>query len=742
MLNKNSKKGLREKIVQFYIDLITGEESSNENFWNEFFLLKANGTALKQELDKIENINDVKRIVNILFEKSIEAIQNSNQLRILNGLITLCSISYHVLFTLKTKISNDDTNGISLILCDDDEHSKKIRDEFIETICLLLFNDEIHSGIKSISLKLLAILTASFSDINSNRFLENFMSNHQVFDGLINLFSASIDQQQQQQRQQQDELWILLLLTIFLNYQKPNTNPYVMKLSIVDNDIVLNRYSRTITNHLMQFIVKYDQLTNENKSGLLSSISNMVGTIFANEDNKNSSNGIVNNGITSKKFHTFHIVNLVLLALYEAVSLNRNFISLLTTTLTELLDDGDENESGNNFLGIAPSNLLVTFLEFSSIIMLGMKDGANTQTVRLCFIILTCITEDTSANSIIHDNNMSFIVNLRRMPMRHRKASMEKNRNVLRPICHTILDLMIEFIHTHLNRHANHEHFGFCLGIIQRILCFQKRCKVRINFDWKELWSSLILLLKFLLNNEAYFFKQQQQQQQSQNKINLFTVMQQTITIFNMFILYGDNFLHNVHCYDELYYEIIRMHAVFDNLNLFALRHMTKQENTSIGNTNNKYKEESNKLTNNLINIKAIIAHLNMKLESYSQQNKMVTLSEQQVLDIVRNNYDTLTLKLQENLDSYESYNFAKSNEIDFFNQILHSIIEDFTMKKSFIIHSDEQHNLIQELQFLQFPAITLCSTDNNDVEQSSPGITNFIESNHQLSSSSSSSFE
>ncbi|KAH9523008.1 hypothetical protein DERF_006559 [Dermatophagoides farinae] len=295
--------------------------------------------------------------------------------------------------------------------------------------------------------------------------------------------------------------------------------------------------------------------------------------------------------------------------------------------------------------------------------------------------------------------------------------------------------------------------FRTCLLLIElseqliRILCFQKRCKVRINFDWKELWSSLILLLKFLLNNEAYFFKQQQQQQQqqqSQNKINLFTVMQQTITIFNMFILYGDNFLHNVHCYDELYYEIIRMHAVFDNLNLFALRHMTKQENnTSIGNTNNKYKEESNKLTNNLINIKAIIiAHLNMKLESYSQQNKMVTLSKQQVLDIVRNNYDTLTLKLQENLDSYESYNFAKSNEIDFFNQILHSIIEDFTMKKSFIIHSDEQHNLIQELQFLQFPAITLCSTDNNDddnvEQQSSPGIANFIESNHQISSSSS----
>ncbi|OTF81446.1 hypothetical protein BLA29_010112 [Euroglyphus maynei] len=46
--------------------------------------------------------------------------------------------------------------------------------------------------------------------------------------------------------------------------------------------------------------------------------------------------------------------------------------------------------------------------------------------------------------------------------------------------------------------------------------------------------------------------------------------MQQIITIFNIFILYGDNFLHNDHCYDELYYEIIRMHIVFDNLNSFA----------------------------------------------------------------------------------------------------------------------------------------------------------------------------
>ena len=40
----------------------------------------------------------------------------------------------------------------------------------------------------------------------------------------------------------------------------------------------------------------------------------------------------------------------------------------------------------------------------------------------------------------------------------------------------------------------------------------------------------------------------------------------QVVNIFNLFITYGDTFLPNPNSYDELYYEIIRMHQVFDNL--------------------------------------------------------------------------------------------------------------------------------------------------------------------------------
>ena len=40
-----------------------------------------------------------------------------------------------------------------------------------------------------------------------------------------------------------------------------------------------------------------------------------------------------------------------------------------------------------------------------------------------------------------------------------------------------------------------------------------------------------------------------------------------------------------------------------------------------------------------------------------------------QVLDVIRGNYDTLTLKLQDNLDNYEKY-VEKPKEASFFTQL------------------------------------------------------------------------
>ena len=74
------------------------------------------------------------------------------------------------------------------------------------------------------------------------------------------------------------------------------------------------------------------------------------------------------------------------------------------------------------------------------------------------------------------------------------------------------------------------------------------RCRVRIGYNWRDLWATLIALLKFVVSNESSLSK----------KVDFFTICTQVIQIFNVFITYGDTFLPSATAYDELYYELVR----------------------------------------------------------------------------------------------------------------------------------------------------------------------------------------
>lgn len=111
------------------------------------------------------------------------------------------------------------------------------------------------------------------------------------------------------------------------------------------------------------------------------------------------------------------------------------------------------------------------------------------------------------------------------------------------------------------------ELYHLCIGVIHRMLCYQKRCRIRINYQWKKLWTGLICLLRFLVHNESNLNK----------KMNVFELAQRIINILNLFITYGDTFLPTPGSYDELYYELIREHQVFDNV--YSMGMITMQLN-------------------------------------------------------------------------------------------------------------------------------------------------------------------
>ncbi|UYV61203.1 C10orf76 [Cordylochernes scorpioides] len=515
----------------------------------------------------------------------------------------------------------------------------------IENINSLLLG-ETSSVVKSSALNFLLALVTATDNVSENFLLEYLMMNS-IFETFIKLLTDN-------QARANHGYQVTLIMTIIINYRKfDSTNPYIIKLSIVDNLVALNGYGQVLSHIFSEFNKDFGNRLPPTNTSFLSSLTQMVGSMFVPEE--------------TNYFKNFPKINMAsLLALYEAVHLNRNFINTLTHSQTDsgsFLKNVDPCGDGTTEVDCTspPANLLTVFLETCSILVQNVREEADT--AKLCFIILTCICEDQFANSIMHDMNVLFKVTLHQMPMRHRKLPTDRS-GPSRSLAAALLDLMVEFIHSHMMRSLPVDLYLRALTIVHRLISYQKRCRIRLPFSWHSLWSALINLLKFVQTHEADFVKE----------FNIFLICSKVVNIFNLFITFGDTFLPSPVCYDELYYEIIRMHEVFDNLHTLALRYST---------LDNPLKECATSLCSNLVNLRALVAHYTAKIDQMAANSNPSHLSETAIMEIIRTNYDTLTLKLQDTLDQVDRYT-EKPKETAFFHQLVKEVIVDARQNLNF----------------------------------------------------------
>ncbi|KAM7073415.1 armadillo-like helical domain-containing protein 3 isoform 3-T3 [Molossus nigricans] len=644
-----SKKPLKEKVVLMYDEIFMTEDPSkcSPRFWEELFLMKVNLEYLEGKLESLdgEELMKIKDNINCLFQHCIQALGEEHPIRVVNALQTLCALIRGV------HQKNKSTSGFDIInMLMGFDKAELCMKNLMESLDSLLCAEGSES-LKSLCLKLLLCLVTVTDNISQNTILEYVMINS-IFEAILQ-----------------------------------SVNPYIVKLSIVDDEATLNGMGLVIAQALSEYNRQYKDKEEEHQSSFFSALTNMVGNMFIADAHEKIS---------------VQTNEAILLALYEAVHLNRNFITVLaqshpeiglvttpvspvpTTPVTPL---GTTPPSSDVISAVElpldadvqTSNLLITFLKYSSIVMQDTKDEHRLHSGKLCMIILTCIAEDQYANAFLHDDNMNFRVNLHKMPMRHRKKAADKNLPC-RPLVCAVLDLMVEFIVTHMMKEFPMDLYVRCIQVVHKLLCYQKKCRVRLHYTWRELWSALINLLKFLMSNETVLLA----------KHNIFTLALMIVNLFNMFITYGDTFLPTPSSYDELYYEIIRMHQSFDNLYSMVLRLSTNA---------GQWKEAASKVTHALVNIRAIINHFNPKIESYAAVNHISQLSEEQVLEVVRANYDTLTLKLQDGLDQYERYS-EQHKEAAFFKELVRSISTNVRRNLAF-------HTLSQEVLLKEFSTIS-----------------------------------
>ncbi|XP_032889970.1 armadillo-like helical domain-containing protein 3 [Amblyraja radiata] len=670
----STKKPLKEKVVLMYDEIFKHEDPAKNcpRFWEELFLMKVNLEYLEAKLESVdgEELMKLKDNINSLFQHCIVALNEEHQIKVVNALQTLCALIRGV------HQKNKPTTGFDIInmLMGFDKAELRMKN-LVESLDALLCGDGSES-LKSLCLKLLLCLVTVTDNISQNTILEYVMINS-IFEAILQILSVASSRVQHGYDG-------VVLLALLVNYRKyESVNPYIVKLSIVDDETTLNGMGLVISQALTEYNRQYKDKEEENQGGFFSALTNMVGNMFIAEVEEKIS---------------VQTNEAILLALYEAVHLNRNFITVLaqshpeiglvsipttpvlpTTPTTPLGTTPPSSDVMNSSeLPLDPnlhtSNLLITFLKYCSIVMQDTKDEHRLNSAKLCLIILTCIAEDQYANAFLHDDNMNFRVNLHRMPMRHRKKAADKNIPS-RPLVCAVLDLMVEFMVTHMMKEFPMDLYVRCVQIVHKLICYQKKCRVRLHYTWREFWSALINLLKFVMSNETVLL----------GKHNIFALALMVVNLFNVFITYGDTFLPTPSSYDELYYEIIRMHQVFDNLYSMVLRLSTNS---------GQWKEPASKVTHALINVRAIINHFNPKIESYAAVNHISQLSEDQVLEVVRSNYDTLTLKLQDGLDQYERYS-EQPREAAFFKELVRSI--SLNVRKNLAVNTLSQEILLKE---------------------------------------------
>lgn len=643
-----SSKRPKEKVVYIYELFFRGEDPTTESaeFWNEFFLLQPNVESLEAEITKLtcEQFMIVNKSMILIFQKSIEMLETDHPKRLFNSLQTLCSLFYAIF----KKSSTDSSFNCLNEIFGNEQMDKSMRR--LMNNCNQILLGEVAESARFMCLKLLLVIVTGTDNISQNALLE-YLTTYTLFDEFVRLLSDPTLRAQHGHD-------VVILLTVLVNYRKHEAaNPYVVQLSILADEMALNGYGQMISQSLIDFCRQYMQsLSNVQSSSWFSSLSNIVGNMFVSDEGCERVQQIkANNGL--------------LLALYEAVHLNRNFI----TTLAHTQAESSAPPSPSNTLNLAepvpdlatapmidmtqyPTNLVVAVFQYCSIVMQDNKNESSIANLKLCFLILTCISEDQYANSMMHDSNLTFKVMLHRAQMRHRKLNVDRVSKS-QPLAATLLDLLVEFIVSHLMKKFPMELYLLCVGVIHRILCYQKRCRVRLNYPWKELWSALIGLLRFLVNQEQTLVK----------KYNIFYLSVQVVNIFNLFITYGDTFLATTNSYDELYYELNREEKVFSEIHAMVLRYTTM--------TDCEYKDDVIKLLNALVNILAIVKHFQNKIKEWLAEQGLSTPTEDQILDVVRKNYD-LTLKLQDSLDQYERYAEAPRHSI-FFKSMVRDVVID-----------------------------------------------------------------
>ncbi|KHN86300.1 UPF0668 protein C10orf76 -like protein [Toxocara canis] len=590
--------------LAYFINLIFVDEKIEDVDWLQFFTIRYNSRVLMSTFSKIENdlYTKKKPLVKIYLMKSVDIFSTECGIRVFNAAQAVCDVVEHVC----QRISRKADAFVFLLGSETPATIKRLAER-----CVLLVNDNFK--LRKLALHLMICLMSSGH-------VPSLIDTLLLTDIYESIFSVIGDSE----LCSVDGSAALLLLTLLLGCRRSTElNSLLEKFSAECNDSSLTGYESVIGKWLTDCVNVYRDIVAYGTQSLFESfVSTMSNFLALNEEKLSFEFGCKNEEVEN------------LLAVYYAVRWNQKAPSVLTSVRQSISSSSEEADSSYE---MSPLSSLLTYCSF---VVHDTKSEYAKRRCELCLLILLCVVEDVQALNAMHDSNILLSVPLYRPPMLHRYGEFIE-RPLPTTMASALCDLVYEFIMSHMCISFPFQLYELVIGVVHRMVAFEKRMSFRMA-KWKPIFEALVSLLNFLTSNETHL------------GVAIYPICLRVMVLLNLFITYGDTFLPNDVAYDHMCYEIIRQEAVFRKLLKSAAKLRENSEDVE------EHLRIATKVISQLENPLEIINHFKDKLAQLHTTN----FSEEEVLEVVRTNFDSLHLKLYEGLETAEPYDHNSVNTL------------------------------------------------------------------------------
>ncbi|OQV18165.1 UPF0668 protein C10orf76-like protein [Hypsibius exemplaris] len=623
----SSSKLLREKIVCMYENLLNGDDVNSQlHFWDEFFVLKPKQGYFLKYLKSIKDDEILLRKAALQngVQQAIERLDlgNNSELSFFNALLTLSMLVEDLTNRQPVLDPVDILFGELTPSC---EHRLNRMFGFLKHAVQTTTNQ----SLLMLTFRFLIRLVVVKKDINENPFVACMMV-QSFFEDFMGVISDPVKRNLVGQ-----ETVALLGILPHFSTSEPEANPY-MQLSVMDPSIELMGIAAVIGQSFRDTSKTFFQqvIALQKDSTWVSWLTKTVTR-------------------SARPTLSVDLKDTSLLALCTGLKIGRNFVHAFTHAQSEILvnappptptPDGDNSSitsepaivTPKDTAVVEPSNLFVEFLQYASIVMQHIKDEKPSEHARMSLIILSVITEDHYTTQFMHDFSINYRVQFFRSASRYHPCQILKSAKP-EPLACAVLNLISEFIMSHMMLNFPHDLYFRCLLIVYRLMDYQKRTRFRLPYQWRTLWGSLLALLKFLESNESYLMEQMS---------NFFLLCTQVVNILNIFLIGGDAILSQVGSYDDLCYEIVRNSSMVSSASAMGLRYSSVQSASM--------QATAKRFLSALTNLRSVVQHFTPKIDAFSLEFQKVTMEREEILNIIRTNYDNLSLKLVDMTECFE----------------------------------------------------------------------------------------